>query len=119
MLALTAAAATVYLATAYSVGCGAGAGTYTSSGTKPRAGYTLAADPNVLRPGTLVRLGVWPGVWRVEDTGRAIKGLRLDLFVASCDIARQWGRRRVEVRVVGYRKPHRLKKSLAPWKRKR
>ena len=73
-------------------------GNRTSTGTWPARG-TVAADPKVLAPGTRVYIpGYGPGV--VADTGGAIKGNRLDLYVDSRAEALQWGRRIVEVVVI-------------------
>jgi 3D (Asp-Asp-Asp) domain-containing protein len=84
------------VATAY---CQAGR---TASGVVVRAGM-VAADPAVLPLGTIVRI-VHPrevaGTFTVRDTGAAIKGDRLDIFMPDCRRARRFGRKPVEVRVV-------------------
>jgi len=69
----------------------------TASGTKAGPG-TVAADPKLLPFGTIVYVPGY-GYGRVEDTGGAIKGHRLDLYYhRHCDALR-WGRRRVRVHV--------------------
>ncbi len=57
---------------------------------------TVAADPQVLPAGTKIYIpGYGPGV--VEDTGSAIQGNKLDIFMGTNDEAIQWGRKNVEV----------------------
>jgi 3D (Asp-Asp-Asp) domain-containing protein len=90
----------VMLATAYSIGCGAGHSSLTKSQTTPQAGMTVAADPRVLPLGSRIIIRGLPGVWHVHDTGRLVKGRHIDLFVGSCAEARSWGRRRVHAWVV-------------------
>lgn len=87
----------VATATAYSWGCGAGP--LTKAQTKPVAGFTIASDPAVLPLGSIVHIeGL--GERMSHDTGSAIKGKRIDLFVGSCKEAKAWGRREVTVRVI-------------------
>ena len=88
----------VLSATAYCLGPDA-PGPHTASGTVPRPHWTAAADPRVLPLGSLVHVeGL--GRRRVEDVGSAIKGHELDLFMASCQEAEQWGRRPRRVSVL-------------------
>lgn len=67
----------------------------TASGQKVRVGG-IAADLRVLPFGSLV---IVPGYnngdpCEITDTGSAIKGLKLDVFMWSTDAAIHWGRRR-------------------------
>ena len=59
----------------------------------------IAADPRVLKMGSkiVVNAGSWSGTYLVSDTGGAIKGKRLDIWVPSCAEARRFGRRTVTV----------------------
>jgi 3D (Asp-Asp-Asp) domain-containing protein len=59
----------------------------------------VAADPRVLPMGSriYVSAGQWSGMYLVSDTGGAIKGKRLDIWVPSCGEARRFGRRSVQV----------------------
>jgi 3D (Asp-Asp-Asp) domain-containing protein len=59
----------------------------------------IAADPRVLRLGSKVYInaGQWSGTYLVSDTGGAIKGKRIDIWVPSCSEARKFGRRSVQV----------------------
>lgn len=80
----------VFRVSAYSYAeCAGGESCRTATGTAPRAYITVAADPNVIPAGTRIKLeGV--GECVVEDTGGAITGKRLDLFVGHDD-PMQWG----------------------------
>jgi 3D (Asp-Asp-Asp) domain-containing protein len=70
----------------------------TAMGHAVRRGL-VAADPRVLRLGSriYVNAGPWSGFYTVSDTGGAIKGKRLDIWVPSCSEARKFGRRSVQV----------------------
>ena len=59
----------------------------------------IAADPRVLRLGSRVILGAGPytGQYMVSDTGGAVRGRRIDIWVPSCSEARRFGRRTVAV----------------------
>jgi 3D (Asp-Asp-Asp) domain-containing protein len=87
-----------FTATAY---CDAGK---TKAGVTTRSGVA-AADPRVLPVGSVVRLRSpqqprYEGIYTVMDTGGAVQGRRIDLFVADCHEARQFGLRQVLVRVL-------------------
>lgn len=69
----------------------------TASGTKAKHG-TIAADTAVLPFGTIVYVPGY-GYGRVEDRGGAIKGHKLDLWFHSHEVAKKWGRKRIQVRV--------------------
>jgi 3D (Asp-Asp-Asp) domain-containing protein len=74
----------------------------TASGTHVREGVA-AADPDVLPFGSRVRLlnaGRYSGIYVVEDTGRAIEGRELDIYIPSTAEAKRFGRRRVEVEIL-------------------
>ncbi len=75
----------------------------TASGDHTKRGI-VAADPRVLRLGTVVRiraLRVTPSaVYVVSDVGPEIKGRELDIFIPSCHEAREFGRQRVRVEVL-------------------
>jgi 3D (Asp-Asp-Asp) domain-containing protein len=59
----------------------------------------IAADPRVLKMGSrvYVKAGQWSGTYLVSDTGGAIKGKKIDIWVPSCGEARRFGRRTVQV----------------------
>jgi len=57
----------------------------------------VAVDPNVVPLGT--RLYIEGYGWAVAaDTGKAIKGRRLDVWLPTKESCLQWGRRKVRVR---------------------
>ena len=74
----------------------------TASGGGVRRGV-VAADPRVLPLGTRISMdaGSYSGDYLVADTGGAVKGRKLDIWVASCSEARRFGRKSVKVRVKG------------------
>lgn len=72
----------------------------TASGTIPREGRTLAADWSIFPKGTTLRFAGWKVAKVVEDTGSAIIGHRLDVFMDSHEEAKQFGRRKMWVEVV-------------------
>ena len=59
----------------------------------------IAADPRVLKLGSKITVsaGAWSGTYLVSDTGGAIKGKKLDIWVPNCSEARKFGRRSVQV----------------------
>jgi 3D (Asp-Asp-Asp) domain-containing protein len=75
----------------------------TESGTQTRRGI-VAADPKVLPLGSVVRVeglkGRYNGTYKVEDTGRAVKGNTVDIFIPSCEAAEQFGRQTAKIRVL-------------------
>lgn len=70
----------------------------TAMGHSVRRGL-IAADPRVLPLGSKVYVsaGQWSGTYLVSDTGGAIKGKRIDVWVPSCGEARRFGRRSVQI----------------------
>jgi len=75
----------------------------TQSGTRARTGI-VAADPLVLPVGSVLRVdGVadgLAGIYTVMDTGSAVKGSHIDIFVPDCGRAQQFGARSVIVHVL-------------------
>lgn len=87
--------ATAYVAT----------GNKTATGTVPTPGRTIAVDPSVIPLGSLVRIEVpsmpqYSGVYRAEDTGGAVKGNIIDIFVGSDSAAIIFGRRAIKFTVL-------------------
>jgi len=73
----------------------------TASGTEVHEGVA-AADPRILPLGTRIRVtgaGPYSGNYLVADTGSAIKGRHIDLWVPSASAARRFGSRLVRVRI--------------------
>ena len=59
----------------------------------------IAADPRVLKLGSkvVINAGPWSGTYLVSDTGGAIKGKKIDIWVPNCSEARRFGRRTVQI----------------------
>lgn len=60
--------------------CGAGGGKLTASGTTPKAGRTVAINPNMIKYGTKLKIGNKSG-YVAEDTGGGIGNYHIDIFV--------------------------------------
>jgi len=63
----------------------------------------IAADPRILRLGSRINLnaGAYSGQYLVSDTGGAVRGRRIDIWVPSCAEARRFGRRTVSIGILG------------------
>lgn len=74
----------------------------TAIGGSVRRGI-VAADRRVLPLGSRIQLnaGSYSGTYTVADTGGAVRGHVLDIWVPSCAEAMRFGRRSVKVSVVG------------------
>lgn len=89
-------------ATAYTAFCSGCSGT-TATGIDLRANpdsKVVAVDPNVIPLGTKLYVEGY-GYAVAGDTGGAIKGKHVDLFMPSTEDALQWGRRTVKVKILG------------------
>ena len=69
----------------------------TKSGTKATEGRTIAVDPNIIPLGTTVYLNNTPYI--AEDTGSAIKGNKIDLFINDHQRAKVFGVQEMEVKI--------------------
>jgi 3D (Asp-Asp-Asp) domain-containing protein len=72
----------------------------TATGTQVHRGM-VAADPRVLPFGSRIHVR-GPHVNRtyvVEDSGAAMKGRRIDIYMPTCDEAKRFGRQRVTVTI--------------------
>jgi 3D (Asp-Asp-Asp) domain-containing protein len=78
-------------------------GETTASGVGVRTGIA-AADPAILPVGSVVRVETpnprYSGVWTVMDTGPAVRGRSVDLYLWSCKEALAFGRRKVRLTVL-------------------
>lgn len=76
----------------------------TASGVPSREGM-VAADPKILPLGSRIRVedaGAYSGEYVVKDTGQAIDGHDLDIYLASDSEAKKFGKRTVKVMVLQY-----------------
>ncbi len=74
----------------------------TRAGVRVRPGI-VAADPDVLPLGSILLIEAprsVAGVYSVLDTGGAIVGEILDVYIPDCDDATEFGRREVSFRVL-------------------
>jgi 3D (Asp-Asp-Asp) domain-containing protein len=78
-------------------------GEYTASGVKVRAGMA-ASDPHLLPVGSVIRIeGVperYEGIYTVLDTGPAVQGREIDIYIWSCFEALDFGRRKAVITVL-------------------
>ena len=78
-------------------------GIVTSSGVAVQKGVA-AADPELLPVGSVVELdslGVrYDGIYTILDTGPAVQGRQVDLYMWSCNEAIEFGRRPIHVTVL-------------------
>ena len=72
----------------------------TKAGSKPKEGRTIAVDPRVIPYGTLVYIEGY-GYYIAEDTGGAIKGNRIDIFINDYNKAMKLGRKTATVWILG------------------
>lgn len=71
----------------------------TATGTKVAQGRTIAADWDVLPPGTIVYIeGLGERI--VEDKGAAVQGTHIDVYFERLDDALEWGRQKRQVWIV-------------------
>lgn len=75
-------------------------GNPTKSGEMPQENYTVASDWSVFPVGTKLKVEGFDNLFVVKDTGRDIKGSRLDIFMDTKQEAKQFGRRTLQVQVV-------------------
>ena len=73
------------------------------TGVRVRDGMA-AADPSVLPLGSVIRVshrdGREIGIFVIMDTGGAVRGNKLDIWLSSCAEARAWGIQRVVAEVI-------------------
>jgi 3D (Asp-Asp-Asp) domain-containing protein len=92
---------------------------HTASGDSAQEGV-VAVDPRVIPIGSNVRIktltGPYSGLYIARDTGSAVKGRRIDIFMKNCTRAKQFGRRPVLVSLVALRgersNPRPLRRAL-------
>lgn len=72
----------------------------TSTGQKPVWG-TIAVDPKVIPYGTKVYIPAFGRTFIANNTGGAIKGNKIDIFMNSKKECYNWGRRTIEIQILG------------------
>lgn len=70
-------------------------GGITASGARTKANHTVAVDPKVIPLGSKIMVN--GKVYKAEDTGGAIKGKKLDIYMPSESDCRNWGVRNCTV----------------------
>ena len=73
-------------------------GSHTATGHRPRIGI-IAVDPHVIPLGSTVCIKGY-GTFVADDTGGAIRGHRIDMFIPSRSGCMRFGRRRLQVTIV-------------------
>jgi len=78
-------------------------GTTTASGVNMRTGIA-AADPDLLPVGSVIQVDRlddrYNGIYTIMDTGPAVQGRHIDIYMWSCHEALQLGRRPAGIRVL-------------------
>lgn len=78
-------------------------GEITAAGVRVRSGMA-AADPALLPLGSVIRIegvpAAYEGIYTVLDTGPAVQGRIIDIYMWSCFEALDFGRRRAAVTVL-------------------
>ncbi len=78
-------------------------GTTTASGVNVRTGIA-AADPDLLPVGSVIqvyKLGErYNGIYTIMDTGPAVQGRQIDVYMWSCHEALELGRREIAINVL-------------------
>jgi len=71
----------------------------TAAGVRPVEGWTVACDPSVLPIGSIVRIeGL--GERMCQDTGSAIRGRHVDVYVDDHAQARRLGKKRLQLEIL-------------------
>ena len=96
------------VATAYDTSPGENGGyTITATGHQLKRGV-IAVDPRVIPLGSIVHIPGYGEGWAI-DTGGAIRGRRIDVCHASRSWCNRFGRKKLEVTIVGYKSPFKKK----------
>jgi len=73
---------------------------HTATNTRPKEGRTIAVDPKVIPYGSTVYIEGF-GYYIAEDTGGAIKGNRIDIFMLDYNKAIKLGKPYANVHILG------------------
>ena len=69
-------------------------------GTVPKVEYTIAVDPAVIPLGSRVYIPQFNKVFIAEDTGSAIKGNRIDIYMKDYDTCMNWGIKYIDIYIL-------------------
>lgn len=69
-------------------------------GTWATVNKTIAVDPKVIPLGSKVYIPQFGIVFTAEDTGSAIKGNKIDIFMKNYNTCIQWGIRDIEIYLI-------------------
>ena len=72
----------------------------TYMGTIPKVEYTIAVDPAVIPLGSRVYIPQFNKVFIAEDTGSAIKGNRIDIYMKDYDTCMEWGIKYIDIYIL-------------------
>ena len=72
----------------------------TSLGIKPTPYRTIAVDPKVIPYGSIIYIPEYKALFKAEDTGSAIKGKRIDIFLSNEDECKEFGRKNIRIYVL-------------------
>ena len=72
----------------------------TFTGTVPKVGHTIAVDPKVIPLGSRVYIPEFDKVFVAEDTGSAIKGNKIDIYMNTYEECKQWGIRDLTIYIL-------------------
>ena len=72
----------------------------TSLGVKPTPYRTIAVDPKVIPYGSIIYIPEYKALFKAEDTGSAIKGKRIDIFLSNEDECKEFGRKNIRIYVL-------------------
>ena len=75
--------------------CSGGWESKTATGTKAKAGRTIAVDPKVIPYGTKIKIG--KTIYTAEDCGGGIRGKHIDIYFDSHSDAIEFGRQKKKV----------------------
>ena len=69
----------------------------TATGTVPKVMHTIAVDPKIIPLGSRVYIPYFDKVFVAEDTGGAIKGNKIDIYMKDYKTCMNWGIRKIEI----------------------
>lgn len=78
---------------------------YTATGVRAKDNHTIAVDPDLIPLGWWVYIDGY-GLYKAEDTGGAVKGKKIDVYIEDLEAVKKFGvKRNKTVYVIGPNKP--------------